>query len=115
MTEIHICTNDSFFTYPELNMKSKCLICCKEAILESSYIGLRCKSCGCVYDPFGTWMGRVAKMRREKILKLSRRQMSDKTGYALSSIKKFEFTKCSQYYFDMTTKMMEDTNADTTR
>ena len=100
----HIATTDTFFIDAPI-MNLKCPICEKECKNELGYIGLRCSNCKSVYDLDWT-MPDIARRRRE-LMKFNRSQMAEITGYAKSSIKKYEFVRCTQQYFDKTTELIK--------
>ena len=104
----HISTPDTFFIDPiKSKEKSECPVCCQMAHSEMGYTGKRwlcCKIELCGED----FMGSIVKKRREKILKLNRKEMGKLTGYSPKTIKQYEWVKCSKQYFDKTTKFMKE-------
>lgn len=102
---LHISTTETFFLDAIPLAEDRCMICRQEAEQEAGWIGIRCKKCGEVWDE-ETWGGDIAKRRRE-LMGLTRREMAEKTGLSPHTIKKYEWTRCSKKYYDLTTKMIE--------
>jgi|GEM_PF-3718239 len=103
----HICTDESFLVDAHIIENSECLICGHISNLRLGWLGEKCDICGACIDPFEIWVGDIVRERR-KILKLTRSQMANETGYSSKSIKYYELSKCSPFYFNLTKKLIFD-------
>lgn len=103
---IHICTTDSLLA-GGIMIKATCPVCTRKAENKAHYIGMKCSVCGALTDMSESWPDIVVK-RRER-LKLTRRQMAEATGYRPSSIKRYEFVRCTRPYIAATQKLMRKT------
>lgn len=86
---------------PILTMQ--CQICLQFADQQIGYIGTRCASCGKTDGT--TYYHELANARRN-FLGLTRKQMSELTGYSPKTIKNYEFGQCTKAYFDKTAEVV---------
>lgn len=105
MSTMHIATTDTFFV-DALRMEAWCSICGHTGQQEIGWIGMRCSRCRSVTNPEDTWPDVV--MARRKMLGLTRRQMGEITGFAASTIKRYEFVRCTQSYIDATERAVRE-------
>jgi hypothetical protein len=70
---------------------------CNHRTLYFSWVGAECDTCGADYGN-ESLPGLVLSIRQKT--GLSRRQIADQLGYKYSTIKKYEFVKCSFAYRD---------------
>jgi len=94
---MHISTDDTFFIDSLISEKeSECPVCHRMSKVESGYIGFRHQCCKIVLDE-EEWAGRLAMKSRE-YLGMTRRQLGEKLGYAVSTIHHYEYIKISKKY-----------------
>lgn len=85
---------------------SQCQFCCRQTKQKAGYIGVLCTECRMVLDD-ATWMGSIARTRR-KLLGLNRTQIAKRLGLSKHTIKKYEWVKCNQAYFDMLAALLQE-------
>ena len=102
---IHISTPSSFDIEDIDPLEGKCLICCQKTLIQPQWTGYRCLSCGSTWDM--PWIGHISRKRRE-LLKLTRAEMANLTGYSKNTIKTYEWSSCSMKYFVKTKEIMID-------
>src|SRR3990172_12064270 len=98
----HILTNETLLhDAPVINRE--CSICTIISDLRIGWTGEHCDVCGTTFNMEEGFWGDIVKRRRE-ILSLSRKQMGELTGYKGSSVKRYEWVRCSKPYFEKTTE-----------
>ena len=99
----HICTENTFFLDAP-KIEAECAICKRTAMLEIGYVGIRCPVCRKVFDGESGMSGIV--MQRREIMKMNRRQIAEATGYKPSSVKRFEWVRCTRPYAAATERLI---------
>lgn len=85
----------------------QCRICLQIADQQCGYIGTRCASCGKINN--AEYYHELANARRN-FLGLTRKQMSEHTGYSPKTIKNYEFGQCTRAYFEKTADVVNKFN-----
>lgn len=94
---IHVCTFDSLAAgLEDLDFVDECPICLETATQQTSWVSFRCTACKRSYSYDGGFRLIVSSQR--VMLKLTRRQLGEKIGYAPSTIKKYEWTWPTKAY-----------------
>ena len=99
----HICTEDTFFLDAP-TFEGECVICKRTATLELGWVGIRCSVCRKVSDGESGMPG-IVRQRRE-LMKMTRRQIAEATGYKPSSVKRFEWVQCTRPYAAATERLI---------
>lgn len=95
----------SDFEIEDLDYNGWCPICCREDTpIRVGWTHERCIIGNCII-PHEGFMGSIAMRRRER-LGLTRRQMSEITGLKPSTIKRYEWVRCSKNYYEKTAELM---------
>ena len=98
---IHITNTQSLAAGVEQPTEKRlCPACLQNTMFTHTWISVECNKCRFSICSPETWAGHIVKHQREKVLKLTRRQLSEVTGYAANYIKKCEFVRCSTRYID---------------
>lgn len=82
----------------------QCVICKRMATLEIGWVGIRCSVCQKIFDSENGLPG-IVRQRRE-IMKMTRRQIAEATGYKPSSVKRFELVRCTKSYAEATERLV---------
>lgn len=110
MTSIHILTNEVIgSTGIELSKKSECPICLKKVKQRGTYYGIYCPNCNSILDE-SDWRGSIVRQQRERILKLSRKELSEKLGIAWKEITLSETKICTKAYMNKVEKLVRKQN-----
>lgn len=100
---IHVTTNASLAAgCPKV--EGICSICLTEQELTLGYVGIYCTNCNQSPD-LAEPLSRVVRMQREYI-NMSRREISNATGYALSTISNYENSICSKKYAEEVSRLV---------
>lgn len=95
---MHIVTNDTYYRYAiRSKSASKCPICGSISHSLLGWTGIKHECCGVEVNE-EDWMGSICRKQREQILKMSRKELGIVMGYKTSTIKHYEFVKCSKLY-----------------
>lgn len=101
----HIATDETFLTdAPEI--ESVCWICRRKVVHRIGWLGEQCTACCTVYDPFETTSGDIVRLRRE-LLKRTRRQMAELTGYSIATIRTYEHGSSTEQYLKVTEELVK--------
>lgn len=104
----HICTSRSFVVDDVPQFEKICPICCKKNMMTATWVSVICEGCRLEHGPDYT-MGYICRKRR-KYLGLTRRQMSEQTGYSPKTIKTYEWGQPSEKYFKITEEVVKTLN-----
>ncbi len=101
----HVCTTESLYA-GAIEGSGDCMICGRaNVILKYGYVGTLCTFCGqdwSVDFPSGT------VRRRRESLGLTRREMAERMGLAVATIKHYENIWPSRPYFEKTLEMVRE-------
>lgn len=98
MNRMHISTGDThYIDCPESPELSECPFCGKMSKSQMGWTGIRHMCCKIEINE-EDWLGSICKTRRERILKMSRKELGKAIGYSPKTIKRYEWVKCSRKY-----------------
>lgn len=100
---LDFCTEDTFFVDTP-TFEGVCVICKRTATIEVGWVGIRCSVCRKVFDSENGLPGIV--LQRRELMKMTRRQIAEATGYKPSSVKRFELVRCTRPYAAATERLI---------
>lgn len=85
-------------------IRMKCACCTFRTKQYIGFLGPQCSKCGFQHFDDLTWPDIVRERRRK--MKLTRRQMGERTGYSRATVKRYEYVRCTDAYIQATEKLI---------
>jgi hypothetical protein len=87
--------------------ESECAVCLKIVKQRGTYYGIYCPNCHSILDD-SDWRGSIARQMRERVLKKSRKELSEFMGIPWKEITKAETRECSEEYYTAIKKIIRE-------
>lgn len=108
MSLVHIATSDSFLV-DAVECETTCPLCGVSGKNLLGWNGMRCLECRHDWFLDMAWPDIVRTQRQ--ILRLSRREMGEITGYSPKTIKRYEWVRCSKPYLAAALRVFQERRA----